>query len=783
LHRHDAPHETLHLPEAEARRLLLVRAVEEADPAGKLVGALEREQLERQAVASAGDTIPGQPPDTRTYLLARATRFAELLSNRQPRLAALAQPPTWHAWLAWGLPLAALATGALVDRIDNPGQVNLLSPPLLAFLLWNLAVYVGLAVFAVWPRRGGGTGTGWLRRVAPLRHRSAGGLRGAIVARFQEAWWRSAGALEGQRWRATLHASAAAWALGIALSIALGGLVREYRVGWESTLLELPQVHAFLQALFAPVAALLPLEPFTLDEVRRLHFRSGDDVGRVEARRWVFLYLALLALVVVVPRAVLALWARWRQARLARAVPVALEDAYFRQVLGRVRPARILLAIARADGADDRPLRTVLRQAAGEGGPLGPGEPWTLLSTDRGDALLCMDLPTAALQPGRGAAPAPATRWSWARLRASGAAPAPAAPLARADALVLVCDDPQALEALLPALQSAARPVLLLAPGSGSGLAARLRRLEGLAEVLPLQDLPTWRQDARLRAALARLLPPYHAPGMERLCAQWEHRERARLRDAMQLLAAELVQAATDTHELAAAPVGVRQLVVRGERAASHEARQQAIDALLARTRERQAATDARLLSLHRLEGVVPAWDLSHALAERFQVRQAVHEPQAGLAGAASGAAMGAAVDLMTGGLTLGAASALGALVGGGAALVAAAWKNRSTEAGVTSVAIGDEMLAGLLQGALLRYLGAVHEGRAAEPVARERWAEVVATAVEARSDALAAAWVRARTEGAAPACEQLVPLLEGLALHVLADLHGAAPTPAPAAA
>jgi hypothetical protein len=41
------------------------------------------------------------------------------------------------AVLAWALPLLALVAGGL---IENPHQVNLLSPPLSAFLLWNFLV-------------------------------------------------------------------------------------------------------------------------------------------------------------------------------------------------------------------------------------------------------------------------------------------------------------------------------------------------------------------------------------------------------------------------------------------------------------------------------------------------------------------------------------------------------------------------------------------------------------------------------------------------------------------
>jgi len=238
------------------------------------------------------------------------------------------------------------------------------------------------------------------------------------------------------------------------------------------------------------------------------------------------------------------------------------------------------------------------------------------------------------------------------------------------------------------------------------------------------------------------------------------------------VLAQELVQAARDTEDLAAAPIGVRQLVVRGEREASQEQRRLANAALLARARERQAAGDARLLALHGIEGMPIAAVQGEAIPERFRLEQAIHEPQAGLAGAAGGAAMGAAVDLMTGGLTLGAASALGALIGGGAALAGAAWKNRSTVPGVGTVAMGEDMLLGLAELALLRYLSVIHQGRMSA-TAPQGWHQAVAETLEGEREALGAIWSRARSGTGEDTAAALVALLHRAVASVLERLDG----------
>ncbi len=761
----DAPADDhLLLDEADARRLLLARALEQGDREGRFVGLPEREQADAQAIAEAGDPALGQPLDERRYLLSRAGRITGLLAGRQPALAGLQHPPAWQAWLAWGLPLLAFAAGALVDRIDNPKQVNLLSPPLLAFLLWNLAVYVVLAVLALRGPRA--PGEPLLRRWPAMRPRS-GGVRADVLLRFQQAWWSAAGALEGQRWRAVLHGAAAAWALGIAASIVLGGLVREYRVGWESTLLDLPQVHAFLRVLFAPAVALLPVEPFTQAELARLHFGSGAGIGREEARRWVGLYVALLVILVVLPRLALAAWAATRQRILARRIRDELADPDYTEVLGRVRPARIVVGIAGA-GAGPHPLETCWLQMAERGLPAVAGEPWPVLRSVRGASLQVRPWRPPGAPPA--AAPGP-----WGR-RGRGAPermPASGVP----HVLVAVADANDAAPGA-DWLAQAAAPVLVIATGgSEAALASQLRQHAAPAKVLAAADLPTWREDERLLLALQSLLPPYLAPGLQRLRESWREGASRRFDAAMQVLAEELVQAAADAQELPSQPLGMRQLVVRGEREASAEARRQAFGTLLSRARERRAATDARLLTLHALPGLAAATLVEERLPQRFRVEQAVHEPQAGLAGAAGGAAMGAAVDLATGGLTLGAASALGALIGGGAALAAAAWKNRGTGQGVAVVAFGEEMLDAFARGALLRYLAVVHERRAG-PQDAQRWAEAVDAACANEQEALRAAWRRVRGEGEAspssaePAAE-LAQRLRGLAAQLLESLGG----------
>src|SRR5690606_5886005 len=125
-------------------------------------------------------------------------------------------------------------------------------------LFWNLGVYLFL-FFALFvpPRPPPAAGPALQRWVATqAQGRRGGRLRGEVQARFQQLWLQLTARQQSLWWRQLLHLTAAGWAVGLALSIVLGGLVREYRVGWESTLLEVQHVHGLLRVLFAPVVAL-----------------------------------------------------------------------------------------------------------------------------------------------------------------------------------------------------------------------------------------------------------------------------------------------------------------------------------------------------------------------------------------------------------------------------------------------------------------------------------------------------------------------------------------------
>ena len=782
---------TLRLDEASARRLVLVRAIEDVDTQGKLLSDVERAQLERDALEASRRASPASELDRAQYLQHRARKVLAAVENRHPQLASLQDPEPWRRWLLWVLPLGAVLLGAAIDRIENPQRVNMLSPPLLGVLFWNVGMYVFLLLAAFAP--GGWQSRGpvaklqaWITGV-PGHGRRTGRLRVDVSARFHQQWLQATGRQQMLWWKQLLHLTAAGWAVGLAVSIVLGGLVRQYRVGWESTLLDPGQVHAFLSALFAPVVALLPFEPFSAADLQRMAFSAGAAVGVDEARRWLWMYLALLTLVVVLPRLALAGLAAWRRRRLGRTVRIDLRDPYFVEVLARVSPARVTLGVLAAPGPGRELLQRVLDEAADRPEAHGLGAR-TLLTTPKGDVLCAFTVPPDFQPPAPvpvrvGHEPSAAQAWlqdllgrfKAPRSLASREEEVQAA-LADIDLVLLVPASAADLGNATRLLHWVAQPAVVLVDTQAGGPEAveagraAVQRLGLAADVLDLQRTAAhWLREPALREAIAARLAPSKRAGFARVAAAWGETHEQRFMDAMQLLAELLVQAAREAEEVGSAPASLRQLVSAGE--AGQRAREAAAQALLQRLRRQEAATIADLLRLYRL--ATPAAALSVArMEDALVLQQAVDTPQAGMAGAATGAAMGAGIDLMTGGLTLGVAALFGAVIGGGAGYFAAAWKNRTAPAGQSQVQLSDDMLQTLAESALLGYLAVAHRtARGDAGGVPAEWRSEVVAAVAANRPELGTLWGQARAGASEAVLASLAHELGSIARGLLRRL------------
>ena len=286
-------------------------------------------------------------------------------------------------WIAAMTVLLAFAIGVASDAIGSAHRINILAPPLLALLAWNLAVYAVLALRRLpgWPSP---ARDGLVRRalgaLLERGHRLATAAplpEGAeLRARHARAWAGSSRDLWAARVAATVHAAAAMLVMGALCSLYLRGLALEYRAGWESTFLDAASVHALLTAVLGPAAQ---LSGIALPDVGQLAaLRAGAGPGE-NAARWIHLYAITLALVVILPRGVLALVAVGRARRLARRFPLPLDDAYFARLhriwSGRPTAVQVLPYSYHLNAAQAAALRAALAET------IAPQVDVTLLDT------------------------------------------------------------------------------------------------------------------------------------------------------------------------------------------------------------------------------------------------------------------------------------------------------------------------------------------------------------------------------------------------------------------
>lgn len=333
-----------YMTEEQARAILLVRAWETAP-----VGSLAWHEDDRTQATRAAARAEGEAADETRFISRRAEIALQRIGARTPAVPRLLRRLQWRAWLPWAVALAALLSGLLTDTLGSAYRINLLAPPLLALMLWNLAAYGGLALRGLLATRPGpllrlaaqALALPWRRGLrrqletsveasAPASagagvHKSAEtGMRDAL-RRFAGDFADATASLQTHRLSFTLHLSAIGFVIGALAGMYLRGLVFAYQAGWESTFLDAGQVRAILGFILGPAAALTGI---ALPDAAALQAMRLPGPG-ADAAPWIHLYAVTAALVVLLPRAVLALRARQMQRSLAARVALPLDTPYF----------------------------------------------------------------------------------------------------------------------------------------------------------------------------------------------------------------------------------------------------------------------------------------------------------------------------------------------------------------------------------------------------------------------------------------------------------------------
>jgi len=317
----------MEMDESSALKVIAVRAVETADGARTLWSDEDRAWASRAAAE-----VVGAEAAPEVFLARRATLAIEKLGVRQTALPRMLRALRWRPWVASTVVGFAFVLGLVLDQVDRSQRINILAPPVLGLLIWNLAVYITIAAGYVL-RYGDDATPGPLRgavtRIASglARPRRGGAIRDAILA-FVEDWARRSAPLYGMRAARILHFAAVALASGVIAGLYLRGLAFEYHAGWESTFLDATAVRSIVAIAYAPGAFLTGITVPEIHAVAAIRSPAGEN-----AARWVHLMAATVAAVVIVPRLVLALIAGLVERYRAAHLELPLDEPYFQRLL------------------------------------------------------------------------------------------------------------------------------------------------------------------------------------------------------------------------------------------------------------------------------------------------------------------------------------------------------------------------------------------------------------------------------------------------------------------
>jgi GTP-binding protein EngB required for normal cell division len=684
----------------------------------------------------------------------------------------------WPPWLGWLVVLGAFLLGVATDAVGSASQtVNILAPPLLLLMLWNVAIYVFITV-------------NWLSK---SRH-------------FKLPKLDTTQAIALARGTTVMHWAAAALASGALMSMYWRGLVFDYQALWQSTFLSASSAHQLVQTVLSPASSLSgffggsSFPDLASFEQLRTPAMNGGHVGE-NAGRWIHWYAITVFLVVLLPRCLLALWSQRQASFLAAtssaapAAPAGSATSVVKSAQNRATAPDIthdigqsyssihtiaLSLVAHTNVGKTTLARTLLGRDIGE---VRDAEHVThtadrhvLVQVEHGGSLERLELWDT---PGFGDSELLAKRMAqagnpigwfmsqvWDRLQNRAfwySQRAVRHILDESDVVLYLINasenpaDIAYLDAELRVLDLIGKPVVVLLNQVGEiqtpkQAEAELQRwkqrvstAKSVKNVLLLDAFTRcWVQEGRLLAAIGTsLLKKQDA--LARLSAALQQRNQQRFQASMNLLAQRLCRAAFDKQSVNEAgwsskfkEAGVALGKAMGLSDGDNTPKALAMKALSQRLDADIRSNMDALIALHHLDGRAGSAVLTR-LAEHYAVQAPQSEGKAALwGGMVTGALMGLKADLLSGGLTLGGGMLAGGVLGalGGAGLARGYNLVKGVE--IPTLAWTPDVLDNLTRSALLGYLAVAHFGRG-----RGEWTEVQPPAfwVERIEAALAPQW------------------------------------------
>ncbi|HUE96739.1 MAG TPA: hypothetical protein VMN39_08770 [Longimicrobiaceae bacterium] len=318
------------LSHGRAQAASLVRAVEEVDRRGELLGLDDRRRATESARRDAGEA-----PER--WLGQRAEDLVEVLAGtRRRHVRRLLLLTDLGRGLFWPAVVVALVVGLATNALGPERRIHVLAVPVLGLVVWNVVVLLLALIHRVVPLLPGGLRFERPRAVALLERWAErwverqgepddpeGELWRTALRRYLEIWLPVQTPLAVARVRRLLHAGAAAMVVGAVAGMYLRGLVLEYRVSWESTFLGGDAVDRILGVVLAPAAALLG---------RRVPSAAAAGPEGLPAAEWIHLWALTATLFVLLPRGVLVTAETLRILRRKRRTTLMMPALYLRRL-------------------------------------------------------------------------------------------------------------------------------------------------------------------------------------------------------------------------------------------------------------------------------------------------------------------------------------------------------------------------------------------------------------------------------------------------------------------
>ena len=332
--------------EREALLTTALRVVETVDRDGRLWT-----DEDRAWASHAAAEVVGEGASPAAFVACRAGLAFGRLRSRDEAFVAAVDGLGWRPWIGTAVIVLAFLAGVVVDHLGGGQRINLLAPPILGLLVWNLTVY--LLIVVGWLRHQLGQAPAWSTVRRFLVHWATGRdgwlrqrgmhLPASVLARLVSDWSAVAAPLYGARTARLLHLAAALFAVGVVAGFYLRGLAFEYRAGWESTFLGSEAVHRLLALMLAPGVWLTGQPLPGVEALAAIRF--GVSPPTENAALWLHRLAATIVIVVVAPRLFLALLNALIERQRSAHLIDRFDDPYFERLLRGYRSAPLNLTV------------------------------------------------------------------------------------------------------------------------------------------------------------------------------------------------------------------------------------------------------------------------------------------------------------------------------------------------------------------------------------------------------------------------------------------------------